>query len=166
MALTYRGDHTNAGETSEDADVVEGRFVELVPNERVIQLVTFQSDDPAFAGEMRMTWKLSPAPGGTEVTSPKESARKITTSAYVRRSKTSLDSCNDLRGASDSKCMRLEISGHPLHRGEERNALERSCSRQMTIVDAASKFRLIFRIDPKECPNSRAPILAAALAVE
>jgi uncharacterized protein YndB with AHSA1/START domain len=67
MALTYRGDHPNAGKTSEDTDVVEGRFAELVPNERVVQLVTFQSDDPAFAGEMRMTWSLSPAVGGTEV---------------------------------------------------------------------------------------------------
>lgn len=67
MALTYRGDHPNAGKTSEDTDVVEGRFAELVPNERVVQLVTFQSDDPAFGGAMRMIWSLSPAPGGTEV---------------------------------------------------------------------------------------------------
>ncbi len=67
MALVYRGDHKNAGKTSEDIDVVEGRFVELVPNDRVVQLVTFQSDDPAFAGEMRMTWRATPAPGGTDV---------------------------------------------------------------------------------------------------
>ncbi|MFG7488866.1 SRPBCC family protein [Methylorubrum rhodesianum] len=67
MTLTYRGDHPNAGKTSDDADVVEGRFAELVPNDRVVQIVTFQSDDPAFAGEMRMTWRLSPADGGTEV---------------------------------------------------------------------------------------------------
>lgn len=68
MALTYRGrDHLNAGKTSEDTDVVQGQFVELVPNARVVQLVTFESDDPAFAGEMKMTWSLSPAAGGTEV---------------------------------------------------------------------------------------------------
>lgn len=67
MALTYRGNHANAGKTSADTDVVEGRFTELVQNERVVQLVTFQSDDPVFAGEMRMTWSLSPATGGTEV---------------------------------------------------------------------------------------------------
>jgi hypothetical protein len=35
-------------------------------NRDVISL-SFQSDDPAFAGEMRMTWSLSPAVGGTEV---------------------------------------------------------------------------------------------------
>lgn len=67
MALTYRGDHPNAGKTFDDTDVVEGRFAELVPNDRVVQIVTFQSDDPAFAGEMRMTWSLSPAAGGTDV---------------------------------------------------------------------------------------------------
>ena len=67
MALTHDGDHANAGKTSDDTDIVEGRFVELIPNERVVQLVTFQSDDPQFAGEMRMTWRLSPAPGGTDV---------------------------------------------------------------------------------------------------
>jgi len=67
MALTYRGDHPNAGKTSDDTDVVEGRFAELVPNRRVVQIVTFQSDDPAFAGEMRMTWSLSPVAGGTDV---------------------------------------------------------------------------------------------------
>lgn len=67
MALRYGDDHPNAGKTSEDTDVVEGRFAELVPNERVVQLVTFQSDDPALAGVMRMTWSLSPATGGTNV---------------------------------------------------------------------------------------------------
>ncbi|RZN34354.1 SRPBCC family protein [Bradyrhizobium sp. Leo121] len=67
MALTYRRDHASAGKTSDDTDVVEGRFAELIPNHRVVQIVTFQSDDPAFAGEMRMTWSLSPAPGGTNV---------------------------------------------------------------------------------------------------
>jgi len=67
MALTYRDGHPNAGKSSDSSDVVQGRFAELVPNERVVQLVTFQSDDPVFAGEMRMTWSLSPAIGGTDV---------------------------------------------------------------------------------------------------
>ncbi|WP_454818882.1 SRPBCC family protein [Labrys neptuniae] len=67
MALAYRGEHPNTGKTSDDTDVVEGRFAELVPNCRVVQIVTFQSEDPAFAGEMRMTWALSPAPGGADV---------------------------------------------------------------------------------------------------
>ncbi|MCP4615440.1 MAG: SRPBCC family protein [Bradyrhizobium sp.] len=68
MALTYRGDdHPNAGKTADDTDAVQGRFLELVPNQRIVQLVTFESDDPGFAGEMRMTWSLSPGDGGTKV---------------------------------------------------------------------------------------------------
>lgn len=69
MVLTYRGgDRSPRGKTSEDTDVVEGRFLELVPDELVVHLVTFESDDVAFAGEMRMTWRLSPVPAGTKVT--------------------------------------------------------------------------------------------------
>jgi len=68
MTLRYeRPEHRTRGKTSEDADVVEGKFAELVPNERIVQLVTFASDDPAFAGVMKMTWSLTPVPGGTEV---------------------------------------------------------------------------------------------------
>jgi len=47
--------------------VVEARFTELVPGERVVQVVDFVSDDPAFQGAMTMTWALSPAEGGTRV---------------------------------------------------------------------------------------------------
>jgi uncharacterized protein YndB with AHSA1/START domain len=68
MTLRYETpEHGVQGKTSDDSDVVEGRFVELVPNERVVQVVTFESDDPAFAGEMTMRWLLGPAPGGTSV---------------------------------------------------------------------------------------------------
>lgn len=55
------------GKTSDDSDVVKGRFVELVPDERIVQAVTFESDDPAFAGEMTMRWLLDPVPEGTRV---------------------------------------------------------------------------------------------------
>ena len=67
MSLTYRGDHKNSGKSADDTDAVEGRFVEFVPDEKVVHAVTFQSDDPDFAGEMRMIWSLSPAAGGTKV---------------------------------------------------------------------------------------------------
>jgi len=68
MALTYRsGNHPNMGKTSDDTDVVRGRFVEFVPNERVVQLIKFESDDSRFSGEMRMTWSLASRPAGTEV---------------------------------------------------------------------------------------------------
>ncbi|WP_141618939.1 SRPBCC family protein [Myxococcus sp. AB036A] len=69
MTLSYdNADHTAPGKTSAHEDVVEGLFVELVPNERVVQRFEFESDDPAYAGTMTMTWTLTPAAGGTRVT--------------------------------------------------------------------------------------------------
>jgi uncharacterized protein YndB with AHSA1/START domain len=69
MALTYEGsDHSTPGKTSEHSDVVRGQFLELVPDERIVQQVEFESDDPAFAGAMTMTWTLAAIPGGTKVT--------------------------------------------------------------------------------------------------
>jgi uncharacterized protein YndB with AHSA1/START domain len=68
MALTYeQPDHPVAGKTSQHSDVVRGRFLKLVAGERIVQLVEFESDDPAFAGAMKMTWTLTAVPGGTEV---------------------------------------------------------------------------------------------------
>lgn len=68
MTLRYEAPGAGVqGKTSDDSDVIEGRFTELVPDERVVQAVTFESDDPAFAGEMTMRWLLEPAPGGTRV---------------------------------------------------------------------------------------------------
>jgi uncharacterized protein YndB with AHSA1/START domain len=67
MTLTY-DDATTGGKSGGNADVVEGRFVDLVPGQRVVQQVEFASDDPAFAGIMTMTWSLASVPGGTEVT--------------------------------------------------------------------------------------------------
>ncbi|MDW6025548.1 SRPBCC family protein [Mesorhizobium sp. BAC0120] len=68
MVLTYDEAEHTGGKTSVNSDVVEGRFIELVPNERVVHVVEFESDDPAFSGEMKMIWSLAAAPGGTEVT--------------------------------------------------------------------------------------------------
>lgn len=69
MSLTYNAPEPGLhGKTSEHADVVEGRFLELVPDRRVVEVVEFDSDDPAFAGAMTITTALAAVPGGTEVT--------------------------------------------------------------------------------------------------
>jgi uncharacterized protein YndB with AHSA1/START domain len=68
MRLTYDDPHAGHGKSAADADVVEGRFVELVPSVRIVQEAEFESDDPAFAGTMTMTWSFAAVPGGTEVT--------------------------------------------------------------------------------------------------
>jgi len=68
LTLSYEEpDHATAGKTSAETDVVEGRFVELVGNERMVWAVVFRSDDPALAGEMRLSWRLRDVAGGTEV---------------------------------------------------------------------------------------------------
>ena len=66
MAFVYE-DASVRGKTGENADVFEGRFVELVPKVRIVERVVFRSDDPAFAGAMTVTTTLTPVPGGTEV---------------------------------------------------------------------------------------------------
>jgi uncharacterized protein YndB with AHSA1/START domain len=66
MALIYE-DQSIQGKSSSNVDVVEGRFQELVPGKRMVEVVTFESDDPAFAGEMTITTTLTPIPRGTEV---------------------------------------------------------------------------------------------------
>jgi uncharacterized protein YndB with AHSA1/START domain len=69
MAFVYDdGGDANRGKTSEDADVFEARFAELVPDARIVEVVRFKSDDAAFAGEMKLTTTLGPASGGTRVT--------------------------------------------------------------------------------------------------
>lgn len=69
MAFIYAdGGAANAGKTTDDADVFEGRFADLVPDERIVEVVRFQSDDPDFGGEMTLTTTLRPVDGGTDVT--------------------------------------------------------------------------------------------------
>ena len=65
--LTYEDDSPGAGKATTDSDIVEARFVDVVPNARVVQAVDFVSDDPAFDGTMTMTWELTEEIGGTRV---------------------------------------------------------------------------------------------------
>ncbi|MBO0798302.1 MAG: SRPBCC domain-containing protein, partial [Blastocatellia bacterium] len=54
--------------TSEHSDEVEVRFVRLVPNERIEQAVTFDTENAEFAGEMRITWIFEEWEKGTKIT--------------------------------------------------------------------------------------------------
>jgi hypothetical protein len=38
--------------------VVDARFVEIVPDVRVVQQIEFVSEDPALHGTMTMTWEV------------------------------------------------------------------------------------------------------------
>jgi uncharacterized protein YndB with AHSA1/START domain len=69
MSLFYpSSEHANRGKTSEREDRFTARFVELTPPMRIVQAITFDSDDPAFSGEMRMVVTLDESEDGTEVT--------------------------------------------------------------------------------------------------
>ncbi len=67
MAFLYEADEDVSGKTSDHEDAFDGRFAELVPHERIVEEVVFQSADPAFQGLMTITTTLTPGPGGTEV---------------------------------------------------------------------------------------------------
>lgn len=69
MSLFYPASETAMrGKTADKEDMVSVRFVEVRQATRIIEAVTFHSDDPAFAGEMRIEISFDEAPGGTEVT--------------------------------------------------------------------------------------------------
>jgi uncharacterized protein YndB with AHSA1/START domain len=65
--LTYKNGSPGSGKATPESDIVEVRFLDLVPNVRVVQAVDFVSDDPSFAGTMTMTWELSADSVGTRV---------------------------------------------------------------------------------------------------
>lgn len=72
MSLTYQDPADSpdgmGGKTTEDTDTHRGRFVTLVPDEKIVEAVEFESDDPIFAGEMRITVTLVDVDSGTEIT--------------------------------------------------------------------------------------------------
>ena len=68
LVLTYGDPSVSAGKATPDSDVIEARFVELCPGERVTQEVDFESDDLAFTGTMTMTWEIAPVGSGARVT--------------------------------------------------------------------------------------------------
>jgi uncharacterized protein YndB with AHSA1/START domain len=75
MSLTYlEPSHSQRGKTSEHSDIAEVRFVEMIPDERIVERVEFESKDPAYAGPMILTWTLADVPGGTEITVSCENA--------------------------------------------------------------------------------------------
>jgi uncharacterized protein YndB with AHSA1/START domain len=67
MVLTYPDASNAPGKSTRDSDIVEARFIELIPGRRLVYAVDFVSDDPDFASTMTMTWELTAARGGTHI---------------------------------------------------------------------------------------------------
>jgi uncharacterized protein YndB with AHSA1/START domain len=67
VSLTYDLP-TGTGKSTAQTDTYVGRFVELVTNERVVEVDEFETTDPALRGEMRITITLADSGAGTEIT--------------------------------------------------------------------------------------------------
>lgn len=66
ISLTY-DEPTETGKTTPQTDTYHGRFVKLVPDEQVVEVIEFETADPAMRGEMTVTITLAEAGGGTDL---------------------------------------------------------------------------------------------------
>lgn len=66
ISLTYQFP-TDTGKTTDRTDSYHGRFVTLVPDEKVVQVLEFETDKPGMQGEMTISFELRDAAGGTEL---------------------------------------------------------------------------------------------------
>ena len=66
ISLTYDAP-TGTGKTTAHTDTFHGLFVKLITNEQVVQVVEFETADPALRGEMTITYALADAEGGTDL---------------------------------------------------------------------------------------------------
>ena len=67
LVLTYADPSSTTGKTTPDSDVVDVRFLDIVPDERVVQAVDFVADAPELTGTMTMTWTVRGDADGTRV---------------------------------------------------------------------------------------------------
>ncbi|MFE9924200.1 SRPBCC domain-containing protein [Streptomyces sp. NPDC005774] len=63
MSLTYDAPGT-VGRSAAHTDTYHGSFARLVPDEMVVELLEFETEDPALRGTMTMTTTLTDADGG------------------------------------------------------------------------------------------------------
>lgn len=69
MALHYQdADGGRHGKSDAGVDRFTGTFSELVPDEKIVELIQFETDNPDFAQPMIITTMLRPVRDGTKVT--------------------------------------------------------------------------------------------------
>ncbi len=66
ISLTYQ-DPDAVGKTTAHTDTYHGRFVRLIPNEEIVEVDEFETDDPALQGKMTITIRLIDANDGTDL---------------------------------------------------------------------------------------------------
>jgi uncharacterized protein YndB with AHSA1/START domain len=67
LVLTYANPAMSQAKSTDNSDIVDVRYLDIVPNDRVVQAVDFVSDVPEFAGTMTMTWLVRGETEGTRV---------------------------------------------------------------------------------------------------
>jgi len=66
VSLTYDAP-TGTGKSAQQTDTYHGHFVKLVPDEQVVEVFEFETENPGLRGEMKMTTTLTEADSGTDV---------------------------------------------------------------------------------------------------
>ncbi len=66
VTLTY-GAPDHRGKTTEHTDTYRGHFKELVSDKRVVEVLEFETTDPAMRGKMITTIELADVDGGTDL---------------------------------------------------------------------------------------------------
>ena len=56
-----------AGKSQSRTDTYHGHFTRLIPDRQVVEVMEFETADPALGGAMTLTTTLTDADGGTEV---------------------------------------------------------------------------------------------------
>jgi len=68
ISLHYQNsEDSQRGKTYGNTVTYQGCFIELIPNTRIVEAIEFESQDAAFAGEMRLIVTLADADGSTKV---------------------------------------------------------------------------------------------------
>jgi uncharacterized protein YndB with AHSA1/START domain len=113
ISLTY-DEPTATGKTTAHTDTYHGRFVKLVANVQVVQVVEFETADPAMRGEMTITISLTDADSGTEIVAVHDDLPayrpQTTRRAGAPRWRSSRRSSNAARARSSSasECYRFD----------------------------------------------------------
>ena len=71
VSLTYH-DNTAVGKTEHATDTYHGHFEQLLEGRKVVEVLEFETSDPASAGEMRITYELSERDGVTTLVATHE----------------------------------------------------------------------------------------------
>jgi uncharacterized protein YndB with AHSA1/START domain len=66
ISLTY-DEPARTGKTTAHSATFHGRFVKLVPNQQVVRVVEFETEDPALQGEMTITYTLADPEDRTDI---------------------------------------------------------------------------------------------------